>query len=200
MIDAAQASPLYQALLQGAEGAVLRNASATGGLRGGQSIGGLAKVQQGALANAYGQEQNKLMGLAGMPSMQAPSSLGISNLMSQMGQTQAQGIMGSAQTQASQQQAGFGNLMGAGSLGMNAWSMFSDARLKDNLVKHSETNQEGVNNYTWTWNDKAYDLGLSGDDSGYLAQEIEKVWPELVRVDESGYKKIDTQEINKRVQ
>lgn len=215
LMSAAQASPLYQAQLgqigsmgQKAEGAALRNRSATGGLRGGGSLGDIASIaeqqalaESQALGGSYANEQNRLMGLAGLiPTMQAPSSSGISNLMSQMGQTQAQGIMGAAQTAASGQQQGFGNLMGLGNMGMQAFSLFSDARLKTNLVKQSETSQEGVNNYTWTWNDKAYDLGLSGDDSGYLAQEIEKVWPELVHVDESGYKKIDAQEINKRVQ
>lgn len=203
-------NPMYKAQManignmgqQATELSMAQNA-ATGGLRGGnqqqafQDIGIQQNLaQNNALANAYGQQMSGLQGMAQLPT----NANQIAQMTAGIGQTQAQGIMGAAQSQQSSNQAGMGNMMGLANLGMQAYGMFSDARLKDNLVKHSETSQEGISKYTWTWNDKAYDLGLSGNDYGYLAQEVEKVWPELVHVDKSGYKKIDVEQINERLQ
>lgn len=204
------ANPMYQAQManinqmgqQATDLSMAQNA-ATGGLRGGNQQQAFQDIaiqqnlaQNNALANAYGQQMAGLQGMAQLPT----NANQIAQMTAGIGQTQAQGIMGAAQSQQSSQQAGMGNMMGLANLGMQAYGMFSDARLKGNLVKHSETSQEGISKYTWTWNDKAHELGLSGDDYGYLAQEVEKVWPELVHTDKSGYKKIDVEQINARLQ
>jgi len=56
--------------------------------------------------------------------------------------------------------------------------LFSDVTLKSNVQSKGAIN--GFNWYTWTWNDKAKTLGLSGDAEGVIAQEVEKTRPDLV--------------------
>ena len=64
----AMASPAYKAAVQQGENAVLRNASATGGLRSGTANENLAKVNQDALISAYNDQVNGLQGLASLQS------------------------------------------------------------------------------------------------------------------------------------
>ena len=66
--------------------------------------------------------------------------------------------------------------------------MFSDESLKDNLVKTGIEN--GFNIYSWTWNELANSLGLHGDSSGVIAQEVEKTRPDAV-IDVDGLKTVD---------
>ena len=61
-----QASPLYGALYRGGEEALLQNASATGGLRGGDTARGLADFGSDTLARVYDDMFAKLSGVAGM--------------------------------------------------------------------------------------------------------------------------------------
>lgn len=116
-----QQSPIYQALQQEAEQTAMRNASATGGLRTGQSNVALASIapqlamqglQQrlGGLQNLYSTGANA----AGQTASLAPQVGGnIANMMGQEGAATGQGIsaMGNA----------FGNTLGQlGGLGMYA--------------------------------------------------------------------------------
>ncbi|MCP3679388.1 MAG: tail fiber domain-containing protein [Gammaproteobacteria bacterium] len=180
-------NPMYQAQLANinqmgnqATELSLANNAATGGLRSGNQQQAFQDIaiqqnlaQNNALADAYGQ---KMQGLSGLANINSGTNQ-IANSMGQMGMLQAQGITGAAQAaqQASQNQ--FNNLAQLGGLGLMA---FSDERLKDNLVKVGKTSHPSINKYTWTWNDKAKKLDLSGNDEGYLAQEVEKVFPDLV--------------------
>lgn len=66
--------------------------------------------------------------------------------------------------------------------------MSSDVRLKSNITPKGTVN--GFNWYAWTWNDKAQELGLSGEAEGVIAQEIEKTRPDLV-VMKDGYKAVN---------
>lgn len=82
-----------------------------------------------------------------------------------------------------------GSLMSSiGSMG--SFLGFSDTRLKDNITligTHS-----GFNVYSWTWNEKAINLGIQDTPTfGLLAQEIQETNPEAIVQDSSGYLKID---------
>jgi len=199
MQEQVQSNPLYQSQLGQMEEAALRNASATGGLRGGGSIANVASVQNNLLNNMTNQamagQLGGLQSMAGLPS----NANQIASMTAGIGQTLGQGQIAAAQNQQAGNQAGFGNMMGLANLGMQAYGMFSDERLKDNLVKVSETSHPMISKYSWTWNDDAKGLGMSGDDSGYVAQEIEKVWPELVTTHSSGYKMINKKGIEERL-
>lgn len=74
--------------------------------------------------------------------------------------------------------------------------LFSDERLKENIVLVGEI--AGQNLYTWTWKDTEVTKDLAGDAGiGFIAQEVEKSLPHAVTEDSSGYKKITLAEIFK---
>ena len=67
----------------------------------------------------------------------------------------------------------------------------SDERLKDNVTLLSDpidkiSQIKGVN---FVWNDESYDH-LAGHDIGVLAQDVEKVLPEVVATRDDGYKAV----------
>lgn len=96
-----QNSPLYQSLFRTGQEAVLQNGSATGGLRGGNIQNSLAnfgsdtltKVIQQQLANLGGVAGNGLSAASGQAGAQGNTSATIAQLMSQIGDTNAGGIL-----------------------------------------------------------------------------------------------------------
>ena len=65
----------------------------------------------------------------------------------------------------------------------------SDERLKDNIevIQGSLDKIAGMHGYEFDWNDNSeYD----GHDVGVVAQEVEAVFPEVVRTNASGYKAV----------
>ena len=71
---------------------------------------------------------------------------------------------------------------------MEGYSTFSDSRLKDNIQKIGE--KDGLNWYSWNWNEEANGLGLFGESEGFMADEVESVYPEKVII-KDGYKFIE---------
>lgn len=65
-IGAIQASPQFSAMAQQGEDAILANASATGGLRGGNTQGALAQFRPQLLAQLIDQQYSRLGGLTGL--------------------------------------------------------------------------------------------------------------------------------------
>jgi hypothetical protein len=111
-VDTARQSPFYQSMLDQGEEAVMRNAAATGGVRGGNVQQALAQNSQNVLQGLVNQQLQGLGSFAQTPI----DTGGIANVMGQMGQTQAQGTMAMANAE----QAGIGQLLGAvqGGLGL----------------------------------------------------------------------------------
>lgn len=127
-IAALQNSPQMQAMLQQGENAMLQNASATGGLRGGNMQAALAQFRPQMLAGLIEQQYARLGGLAGMGQASAAgqAAMGqnmasnIGNLLAQQGQARAGGQL--AQGAATQQLIGglagaAGSLVGSGAFG-----------------------------------------------------------------------------------
>lgn len=173
-----QGNPIYQAtmgMIPQQEEAILRNQSATGGLRTGGTEMMLAENQRMNQLSAIQNTMGGLQGLAGLPSY-APQ---IAGGMAGIGQTLAQGQVAGAQAQ----QQGIGNTLG---LGLNALSLagFSDVRLKENIQPAGD--RYGFAWYTWDWNDDAEPLGLSGKAEGVLAQDIAVTRPDAIGM-EKGY-------------
>jgi len=230
--DRAMASPLYQAAVQQGENSVLRNASATGGLRSGNTSENLAQVNQNALVAAYNDQINGLQGLSSLPSNAnniAGYMSGIGNTLGQgqinygntLGQGQitaaqtlsqgqisaaeaianannsgamalSQGQIASAQSKAQGSQNSANNMMGLAGLGMQAFSQFSDRRLKTNIEFIGEEN--GIRKYKWTWNKLAARLGLRGKGHGVMADEVEQTNPGAVSV-RDGFLFVDYQKL-----
>lgn len=184
ILQRAEASPFYSTAVRRGEEAVLRNASATGGLRSGNTNEALAEVNTNALLNAYNQQLSGLQGFANLPS----NANNIASSMAGIGQTLAQGQIADANYQNAASQNQMNNLTGLAGLGLTAASFFSDRRLKDSLRRIGE--QKGINLYSWVWNDKAEALGLSGESFGVLADEVEKTHPQAVSM-RDGYMVVD---------
>lgn len=113
-INALKASPAYQALSQAGQEGILANASATGGLRGGNVQSALAQFQPQLLSQLIQQQYSNLGGLtsigqnaaAGVGNAGLSTGNSISNLLGQQGSALAGGALA----------AGRANALGASSV------------------------------------------------------------------------------------
>jgi len=128
-ISALQSSPQYTAMLQQGENAMLQNASATGGLRGGNTQAALAQFRPALLAQTIQDQYARLGGLtslgqnaaAGVGNAGMQTGANIANLMGQQGAAQAGGVL--AQNQLGNAvQGGFGLLQSMGGFGKQGGS------------------------------------------------------------------------------
>ena len=168
-------TPIYNAIMggqQAGEEAILRNQAATGGLRSGNTQEALydynTQLQNQAMMQSYQDQVSGLGGLAGLQSYAPQIAAGTAGI----GQTLAQGQIAAAQGKQAGNQQGIGNAMGLAQLGMQAYQVFSDPRLKSNIK--SEGKRNGHNWYTWDWNSDAKNLGLTGKGEGVMATEVEE--------------------------
>lgn len=125
-ISGIEQSPYFQSVAQQGENAILQNASATGGLRGGNTQGALAQFRPQLLNQLVQQQYQNLGGITalgqnsaaqqGNAGMQSANSIG--NLLQQGGAAQAGGYLG----QASAQNQLIGNLTSLGGLGLGAYN------------------------------------------------------------------------------
>lgn len=107
-IEQLEASPQFEALTRQGEEAILQGASATGGLRGGNTQAALAQYRPQVLSGLIESQYNKLGGLAnvGQSSAAGVGAAGqqtgsaISNLLQQQGASQASAAIAQGQTQA----------------------------------------------------------------------------------------------------
>lgn len=105
--DQIQNSPAYQAQMQASENSILSNASATGGLRGGNTQAALAGNAQQTLANSIAQQYGQFQGLSAAGQNAATNQAGIgfqgaqgvANLQEMRGQSRAGGVLGVANAQ-----------------------------------------------------------------------------------------------------
>jgi len=124
-LQAIEQGPEFQALAQQGENAMLQNASATGGLRGGNTQGALAQFRPALLSGLINQQYGRLGGLtaigqnaaAGVGNAGMQTGANVSNLMQQQGAAQAGGALASGQA--------WGNTLG--SIGQYAGGVASGA-------------------------------------------------------------------------
>ncbi len=185
LIDSAMQSPLYKQLIGNIEGsqpfaeeAILRNQSATGGLRSGTANENLARLQfqqqndkNAALTQTYGQQLQGIQGLAGIPL----NTNAIGNAIAAPSATQAQGITAGAQAKQDATQGWMDMATGLGGAGILA---FSDIRAKENIKYIGQKN--GHNWYSWDWSEPAKELGLTGKAEGVLAHEVFEYMPNAI--------------------
>ena len=114
-ISALEQSPQMQALTQQGENAILQNASATGGLRGGNIQAALAQFRPQILSSMIESQYSKLGGLTSL-GQNAAAGVGNAGMNASNQVNQALGNIGSAQAGAAlasgQAQAGFANTLG----------------------------------------------------------------------------------------
>lgn len=124
-ITALEGSPQFQALAQQGENAILQNASATGGLRGGNVQAALAQFRPALLSNLINQQYERLGGLTSVGGTQAArlgqfsqqTGANISNLMTGKGAAEAGGILGEQGALTGGIGKAFGAIQGAGGFG-----------------------------------------------------------------------------------
>lgn len=175
-----QESPGQQFLRRRQERSLVRNASAIGGLGGGnvrtalqeQAVGFAQQDienQFGRLGQIAGQGQ-----ASGFQSGQfgAQSTSEAARLNQAASEARASGILG--QTQAQQQ--GSENIVAVGGALLSA---FSDERLKTDIVKIDQDKLGGIYTFSYAGSETKY--------VGRLAQELEKTRPDAVSLHESGY-------------
>jgi hypothetical protein len=113
-INAIQNSPQFTAMTQQGENAILQNASATGGLRGGNTQAALAQFRPQVLAQLINDQYGRLGGLtsvgqnaaAGVGNAGMQTGQNISNLLQQGGAAQAGAYLNAGRAQ----QSMFGNI------------------------------------------------------------------------------------------
>ena len=114
-ISALEQSPQMQALTQQGENAILQNASATGGLRGGNIQSALAQFRPQILSSMIESQYSKLGGLTSI-GQNAAAGVGNAGMNASNHVNQALSNIGSAQAGAAlasgQAQAGFANTLG----------------------------------------------------------------------------------------
>ncbi|HSR37518.1 MAG TPA: tail fiber domain-containing protein [Phnomibacter sp.] len=83
-----------------------------------------------------------------------------------------------------------GNAMVKGTVTANGVTLTSDERLKKDITPLDEAMPllEKLNGYQYHWKDASWDASLQ---TGLLAQEVEKVMPELVKTDDKGLKSVN---------
>lgn len=106
-VKGVETSPYFQGIAQQGENAILQNASATGGLRGGNTQGALAQFRPALLNQLVQQQYQNLGGITslgqnsaaqtGNAGMQSANNIG--NLLAQGGAAQAGGIIGAQNAQ-----------------------------------------------------------------------------------------------------
>jgi hypothetical protein len=117
-IDAIENGPQFNSLVEQGENAILQNASATGGLRGGNTQSSLAQFRPSILNRLIESQYSKLAGLssqgqnaaAGVGNAALQTGNNVSNLFQQQGAAQAGGALAQGRIQANL----FGNLANIG--------------------------------------------------------------------------------------
>jgi len=123
-IQALQASPQFTSMLKQGESSILANASATGGLRGGNTQAALAQFSPALLSQLINDQYGRLGGLT---SLGQNAAAGVGNAGMQTGssvaallQQQGSSLAGGQLAQGSVARQAFGDLLQIGSMAMGA--------------------------------------------------------------------------------
>lgn len=189
-------NPMFNAAIAGTSEQIKRNQALSGKLGSGGTVNQLFQNYLAQGNEQINQQYNRLLNPIQMGQQSALSQAGLtSNLLSQVGGVQAGGITGAANAQAAglvgsanalasgqigaanAQQQGLTNVLGLGALA------FSDRRLKEN-IKPVGRGDRGLPLYKFNY--------INENDSylGYMADEVQKLDPDSVFLDESGFYKV----------
>lgn len=195
--DFLQSNPLFQLGLDNLNRQTQRSAAASG------RLGATDTNQQlinNALLAASPLIQQQTAGITDLLNIGLGTAGAQGNLLTGIGAAEAGGLVGASNAR----QQGLSNLLqlggaiagamggapgvAGGGLGGAAGVVPSDQKLKEN-IKFIGT-ENGHKKYKWTWNNLAEKLGLTGESSGVIAQEVEKTNPEAIEV-KNGFKHVN---------
>ena len=167
---------------------LVRNSSAIGGLGGGNVRKALVEQGAGFAAQDFDTRFNRL---GNQSSQGQQATTNIAQFGADASRSAQQGIQSSAEARASGilggQQATAQSNQGLFQLGSTAL-LASDQKLKKNIKPSGKVN--GFNWYSWSWNELANAIGLTGDSKGVIANEVQLTNPELVHT-KNGYLAVD---------
>ena len=175
-----QSNPIFQAALDNANTSTMNMAAARGRISSGDTMQDLSS---NFLGTAYPMIQDQKNSIGNLLNFGLNTASNQGNLLVGQGATLAGGIVGSENARAQ----GYQNVMDIGAKAASA--LFSDPRLKDDIVKVDERN--GFNIYRWKWNSAAAILGLKGSDVGVMADEVLKRMPKAVSLGRGGYLQVN---------
>jgi len=177
IIGSVQDSPFYQQMIQTGQEGVLDRAGAMGLSRSGNVAQDLSRSNQAVLQGLVNQRIGGLQGLGQLPI----NASGVANQLNMMGQNVGQAGIAAAQAN----QSLGGNVLS----GILSGIALSDIRLKEDIQEKGT--YKGYKIYSWKWNNLAKKLfDLSGREEGVIAQELEKISPDLVS-DYKGFKVVN---------
>lgn len=173
-----QESPGQQFIRERQQRALVRNQAATGGLGGGNIQTALQEQAAGFAQQDLENQFSRLGGLAaagqqaafGIGEFGSSTSTNISNLLLERGRASAAGTLGRAQARAEFTDDTTSALTSTNF--SEAFSSFSDSKLKDNIKKIGKIGR--LNVYEWIWKT----TGLK--DKGFIAEEVQEYFPHLV--------------------
>jgi hypothetical protein len=188
-----QNNPLFQAAqnvgqqaTQRAQSDLFKSAAARGRLSAGDTIEEIQRLgdlsSQNLLLQAQPLIDRQTQNIGNLLNIGQNVAANQGSLLTGQGAALAGGIIGGENARARGQENLFNLAGGIGGL------FFSDPSLKENIELIGSEN--GFNIYSWEWNDKAEKLGLSGSDSGVMADEVFAKNPSAVSF-ESGYMKVN---------
>lgn len=184
-----ESNPLFQLGLENLNQQTNKSAASRGRLTAGDTLEQLNQNAMLAGQPLIQDQKRSIVDLlnfgSGTSRSQANAALGlgsgISNLIQDQGNVGAAGIQNrnqiQADTTANQQQ-----------LASSIFSMFSDPKLKENKKVIGDKN--GFKLWSWTWNDLANELGLHGNSTGVMADEVLSKMPDAISYDR-GYMKVN---------
>jgi hypothetical protein len=187
--DFLQSNPLFQAALSAGQDSLTgieQSAAARGRLSAGDTASTLQEQgMRNTLLAAQPLIAEQKASIGDLLNFGQGTAINQGNLRTGQAAAQSAGLIGAADARA----RGAQNIIDLGSkIAGNIAAGFSDPALKTDVKYSHETN--GHNIYTWKWNEKAEALGLSGYDSGVMADEVLAKNPEAVST-EFGYMKVD---------
>jgi hypothetical protein len=208
-----QNNPMYQQAIQNAIAQTQKGANASGSSGTGQFAVDLANAtantglgflqnQQNNINNALStgfnatNAQNDLLLNEGssLANLELGNATNMANLVQGIGAVQAGGITGAANARTAGASGLFNAAAQLGGAALGNTALMSDKRLKDNIKNIGKMGK--FNKYSWTWNEiAAKEFGLTGSDTGVIAQEVEETNPEFIVTHENGYKMVNYEEI-----
>ena len=193
-------SPGQRFIRDRAQRNLTRNASAIGGLGGGNVRSALVEQGAGFAQQDFNNQFGRLGQIAGqgqaattnLGQFGAQSAGNIANLQQTGSQARASGILGGQQAESQFRS----DLIGLGGMALGAFggggaaaglpsaasgmSTFSDMRLKDNIIEIGRDNLGGIYNFN-------YKVDSNKTYKGRMAQELQKTRPDAVSKHESGF-------------
>jgi hypothetical protein len=192
LIDRAKNSPLYQSIMGGLDFGnknILRNASATGGLRSGNTNAELTdygtQLQNQALLSSFDNELSGIRSLAGIPL----NTNAVAAATAAPGMTLGQGQIAAGQAIQDQSQANMNSMSNIFGSGIAALPFLSDIRLKENIIPIGFA--EGYWIYRWDWKPEAENFGHTGEGRGVMAHDVYDKCPDATCVNDDGYIMVD---------